>query len=259
MSGGWRAGARAIAGALAAESLKLRRTLALRMCLVTPAVVVVLCLLQFGLTKTPLGGADPRAAWRAFAGASFALWAFLMMPLFVTLEAALLAGLEHGERQWKHLLALPVPRVVHYFAKWTALIALLVATALAFTALIAAGGWALMQVRSDAGLAGWPPWWWLLRCCLAMVVAALLMATIQLWVAIRWSSFTVAVAAGMTATVAGFMVGQSRYGHWYPWTLPVQLFTRGREHVDFAMAASVLGAAVVLALSLWDFARREVE
>ena len=259
MSGGWRAGARAIAGALAAESLKLRRTLALRMCLVTPAVVVVLCVLQFGLTKTPLGGADPQAAWRAFAGASFALWAFLMMPLFVTLEAALLAGLEHGERQWKHLLALPVPRVVHYLAKWTALIALLFATALAFTALIAAGGWALMQVRPDAGLAGWPPWWWLLRCCLAMVVAALLMATIQLWVAIRWSSFTVAVAAGMTATVAGFMIGQSRFGHWYPWTLPVQLFARGAEHVRFALAASVLGAAVVLGLSLWDFARREVE
>ena len=259
MSGGSRSGARVIAGALSAEALKLRRTLALRMCLVTPAVVVVLCVLQFGVAKTPLGAADAQAAWKAFAGASFALWAFLMMPLFVTLEAALLAGLEHGERQWKHLLALPVPRAVHYAAKWTALMTLLLTTALAFTVLIAAGGWVLMQVRADTGLAGWPPWWWLLRCCLSMVVAALLMATIQLWVAIRWSSFTVAVAAGMTATVAGFMIGQSRFGHWYPWTLPVQLFARDGGHADFALAASVLGAAVVLAASLWDFARREVE
>jgi energy-coupling factor transporter ATP-binding protein EcfA2 len=125
--------------------------------------------------------------------------------------------------------------------------------------LIAAGGWVLMHIRPESGLGGWPPWWWLLRCCLGMVTAALLMAAIQLWVAIRWSSFTIAVAAGMTATVTGFMIGQSRFGHWYPWSLPVQLFLRGGQHATFAIAASALGAAAVLAVSVWEFSRRELE
>ena len=249
----------ALRRALDAETLKLRRTLALRMSVVTPAVVVALCVLQLGLAEVQVGGADPVAAWKAFAGASFALWAFLMLPLFVTLEAALLAGIEHGDRQWKHLLALPVPRSVHYLAKWTALLALLVLATLVFVGLIAAGGWALMHVRPDAGLAGWPPWLWLLRRGAGLVVAGLLMAAIQLWVAIRWSSFTIAVATGMSATVAGFMIGQSRYGHWYPWSLPVQLFTRDAGHADFALLASTLGAALVLALSLWRFSRRELD
>ena len=250
---------RSFAGALSAERLKLRRTLALRMSLITPAVVVVLCVLQLGLTENLPGRGNPELAWRAFAGASFALWAFLMMPLFVTLEAALLAGLEHGDRQWKHLLALPVPRSVHYLAKWKALVGLLLATALVFVLLIAAGGWIVMHLRPETGMSGWPPWWWLLKRCTGMVAAALFMAAIQLWVSIRWGSFTVAVAAGMSATVAGFMIGQSRFGHWYPWSMPVQLFGRGGEHATFAIAASALGAAAVLAFSLWEFSRREFE
>ncbi|HEX3126267.1 MAG TPA: hypothetical protein VH394_02960, partial [Thermoanaerobaculia bacterium] len=76
---------------------------------------------------------------------------------------------------------------------------------------------------------------------------------------IRWSSFTIAVAAGMSATVAGFLIGQSHYGHWYPWTMPVQLAIRDGQHAVFAIAASALGAAVVLAFSLWEFSRRELE
>ncbi|HEV8237750.1 MAG TPA: ABC transporter permease [Thermoanaerobaculia bacterium] len=249
---------RACGRTLDAERLKLRRTLALRMSIVTPAVVVALCVLQLGFGKTHPGSDDPQAAWRAFAGASFALWAFLMMPLFVTLEAALLAGIEHADRQWKHLLALPLPRAAHYLAKWAALLALLLGASLAFVVLIAFGGWVLAHAQPQSGLAGWPPWTWLLRRCLGMVAAGLLMAAIQLWVSIRWSSFTVAVAAGMGATVAGFMIGQSRFGHWYPWSLPVQLFAR-HGHPTFALAASALGATLVLALSTWDFARRDLE
>ena len=250
---------RALAGALSAETLKLRRTLALRMSVVTPAVVVGLCVVQFGLTKALDGQPSPAVAWRAFAGASFALWAFLMLPRFVTLEAALLAGIEHGDRQWKHLLALPVPRSGHYLAKWAALAGLLLGAALVFAALIALGGWIVMHVRPQIGLAGWPPWGWLLRRCTGMVAAALLMAAIQLWVSIRWSSFTIAVGAGMSATVAGFLIGQSQFGHWYPWTLPVQLFGRDGRHAGFALAASLLGAAAVVALSVWEFSRRELD
>jgi hypothetical protein len=245
--------------ALDAERLKLHRTLALRMAVVTPAVVVALCVLQLGLADAGMNQSDPKLAWRAFAGASFAVWAFLMLPLFVTLEAALLAGIEHADRQWKHLLALPLPRSAHYLAKWVALVALLVGASLVFVVLIALGGWVLMHAHPKSGLAGWPPWGWLLRRCLGMVAAALLMATIQLWVSLRWSSFTVAVAAGMAATVAGFMIGQSRWGHLYPWSMPVQLFTRRGDHAAFAVAASAAGAALALALVVWHLTRRELD
>ena len=114
----------ALARALSAEALKLRGTLAMWMCLIAPAVVVGLYVLQITFRDIPARpNIDPATAWQGFAYSAFGLWAFLMLPLFVTLQSALLAGLEHGERQWKHLLALPLPRATHYFAKAIALLA----------------------------------------------------------------------------------------------------------------------------------------
>lgn len=249
---------RILQGALSAEWLKLRGTLALRLCGIAPAVVVTLCVLQFGITDLKGRDLAPDAAWRAFGTACLGLWAFLMVPLLVTLEAALLAGLEHGDRQWKHLLALPIPRFVHYLAKAIVLVALLLLTSLAIVPLTALGGWALMHLHPEGGLAGWPPWWFLLRTSLGVMAGALLAAAIQLWVAVRWPSFTVAVATGMSATVAGFMIGQSKeYGHWYPWSMPVQFLARDGVHASFVIAASLSGALLVLAFGLWRFSRRE--
>ncbi len=246
--------------ALHAESLKLRGTLALRMCLVTPAVVALLCVVQVGFAEMKGQQASPEEAWRFYAGASFALWTFLMVPLLVTLEAALLAGLEHGDRQWKHLLALPIPRGLHYLAKSLALFGLLLAAGLAFVGLIALGGWVLMLVRPQAGLSGAPPWSFLFGRSLGIVAASLFMAALQLWVSVRWRSFTVAVATGMSATVVGFLVGQSaRWGHWYPWSMPIQIFARGGENASFVLLASLLGALLVIAVSVADFNRREFE
>jgi hypothetical protein len=49
-------------------------------------------------------------------GNALDLWATLMMPLFITIETALIAGLEHSENQWKNLLAFPIPRWTIYIA-----------------------------------------------------------------------------------------------------------------------------------------------
>ena len=89
-------------------------------------------------------------------------------------------------------------------------------------------------------------------------VAALLIVAIHTWVAIRWRSFTVAVSVGMSATVVGFLIGQSaRFGHWYPWSMPMQVFGDAGEHLRFVMVAGAAGGVVFALLGLWDFLRRE--
>ena len=224
----------ALLRALSAESLKMRGTLALWMCLIAPATVVALYVLQisfsrFGQREAP----DPAAAWFIFAQSILILWFFLMLPLFVTLQSALLAGLEHGERQWKHLLALPAPRAVHYLAKLLMLVAMVLAAFLVLVALIPAGGLILMLVKPALGLAGWPDWGWLLGRAASGFAACLLIIALQTWIAIRWRSFTVAVSVGMSATVVGFLVGQSeRFGHWYPWSMPMQVLASEGRHLD---------------------------
>ena len=246
--------------ALSAEILKLRGTLALWMCVIAPATVVALYVLQVSFSKiVPRPAPDPAESWFFFTQSIFVLWSFLMLPLLVTLQSALLAGLEHGDNQWKHLLALPVPRRVHYLAKLLVLTGLVLAAFVVLLLLIPVGGWLLVLLKPAFGLHGLPPFAGLVRSAAACFAASWLIIALQTWIAIRWRSFTIAVAVGMSATVIGFLVGQSeRFGHWYPWSMPMQVFAGHGEQLPFVVFAGVLGGLAVSALGLADYLRREI-
>ena len=66
--------------ALYAESLKIRGTLALWMCLIAPATVVALYVLQVSFSKFPVRpDVDPARAWFMFSQSILVLWFFLML------------------------------------------------------------------------------------------------------------------------------------------------------------------------------------
>ncbi len=247
----------ALLRALRAERLKLRGTLALWMCLVAPALVVSVVVLQLAFSDLPGPPKPPDEAWARVAMGMMALWAFLMVPLFITLEAALLAALEHGNRQWQRLLALPLPRSAHYLAKLLTLGALVLLAQAALVLMIPLGGWALMVFQPALGLAGAPPWEALARTGAGVFLASWLMVSLHTWVALRWRSFAVACGLGMGATVVGFLVGQSvTFGPWYPWSMPVQMMSTGGGQAG-VLALSAGGALLLAALGTWRFARRD--
>ncbi len=98
--------------ALRAEILKLNRTLALAMIFVAPLAVNFLAWLV--IMRTDIKNPEP---WKSLANNTLFVWGILMMPLFTTLETALISGLDHGASAWKHLYALPIPRWTIYAAK----------------------------------------------------------------------------------------------------------------------------------------------
>jgi len=115
-----------------------------------------------------------------------------------------------------------------------------------------------MFLRPGFGIAGMPDWGYLLSNLGAAYLASLLMLSIQCWVAVRWASFTVAVSVGMSATVMGFLIGQSeKFGHWYPWSMPLQVLAGKGQWLEFVMVAGITGGVAVALLGLLDFNRRE--
>lgn len=248
----------ALGRALWAEQLKLRGTLALRLSLIAPAVIVGLYVLQMSFQNAPKVIPDTEAAWFQLGQTCLVLWAMLMLPLFVTLEAALLGALEHGERQWKHLLALPLPRSSHYLAKLITLAALLLIAMLLLTVvLMPLGGW-LLGLFSPMPLTGWPPIESWLITGGRIYVCSLLIVALHTAIALHWRSFTVVVIVGMSATVMGTRIGQSKdYGPWFPWTMPIQPLTE-HPQIELVLLCSLVGVLLVTALGLWAFARREV-
>ncbi|KFL35638.1 ABC transporter permease [Arenimonas donghaensis] len=250
----------ALARALWAERLKLRGTLAAWMCLVAPAVVVAVYVLQITFSNFPASRVPmtPAEAWAGFVQATLVLWAFLMLPLLVTLQAALLAGLDHQGNQWKHLLALPTPRHTHYLAKLAALGALLALSQLSMFVLLPLGGVLLSVTKPAFGLAGAPSWSALAGDLAGIYFACLLLVALHTWIALRWRSFAVAVGVGMGATVMGFLIGQSgRFGPWYPWSLPMQTLATDPAVATQVTTYSVAAAVLVTALGVAWFRRSE--
>lgn len=132
--------------ALHAELLKLKRTLAFRVIFVLPFLVATL---QFFIAWRTKKFAPDFALWQTITTSSLQIWAVFMLPLLITLETALLNGIEHGDRQWKHIFALPVPRYSVYFAKVIVAQALILISTFVLAALIVVVGLAAMYVRPE--------------------------------------------------------------------------------------------------------------
>ncbi len=238
------------------ECLKLKRTLALWMVLASPMVVVVLYFLigYFGTDSLAGGTTD---VWQELVKNTVLLWTLLMMPLFVTLETSLLAGLEHSEKNWKSLLALPAPRWTVYMSKLVVMIAMLWAAHALLILGTLANGAVLSALRPALKLDAMP-WSPLLVSIAKISASAMLGVTIQHWVSLRWQSFTAAMGFGMFVTVIGFMAANSNeWGPRFPWSMSLHTLRAGAAGWDLLMV-SAGGAVLVAALGCWGFSRREI-
>lgn len=250
-------GLRVLPLVIATEIAKLKRTLALRMAIVSPLVIVNLYFL-IGLA----GGGPllrPRTdAWVLLTTNTVQLWTLLMLPLFITLETSLLAGLEHSERNWKYLLSLPIPKWTVYVAKLVVAIGLVWVAHLVLIGGTWASGALLRQFSPELKLAALPlgvmtgPMW---KVSLAILSAI----TIQHWVSLRWSSFVGAMGFGMGAMVAAFLaVNSADYGPWFPWSLTLHTLRPRAALVINPMIYSAALAAVTAVAGAWHFSRSEL-
>jgi hypothetical protein len=252
---------------LHAEALKMKRTIALKMVLIAPLAVGLLIL--FVASQSPFSTLrrDPTGnAWLALAGLNLLIWASLMLPLFITLESALMAGLDHAENQWKNLLARPIPRWTFYVSKLLMLMALTAASTAALLGEVLLAGAILAQLPLSVPVHfGLPlPWSILIRNTAQVAGLAFLALTIQHWVSLRWRAFSVATGFGIVATVTGYLMlfASRQTGGWeryFPWSLPMLVTARQPQNIEAALWFSGAIGLVVTAAGCWDFCRSEVK
>jgi hypothetical protein len=247
--------------ALRAEVLKMKRTLALWLAFLAPLVVVVFILLGFLDRGEEWLGTGLDNAWGEFAQSVDIFWALLMLPLFTTLQTALLANLEHRSEQWKHLYALPVPRWAVVAAKQAVAAALMGLSHLMLICFTLLGGWLLWLLRPGLGFHAAIPWGQLLRPVATAYLASWLILAIHTWVALRWRSFVVASAVGIVLTVAGVIVINSEWGSFYPWALSgliVSDCNKGEALPLLEFLLGSLGGVVAALVGGWKLMRHDV-
>ncbi len=244
---------------LSAEILKLKRTLALGLAIVIPSIIA---LLQFSIIlfrgQSYLQNAENPMLWLGRQTIFF--WTFLALPLFITLETALLAGLEHSQNNWKHLFALPVPRSMIYAAKQTAGLILVGISFLALVGYIFLSELGLALIKPELGFNFNLPWFEILKHAALAYIGSLILIVLHTWVGLRWHNFVVAMSFGISMTVIGLLLINADWARFYPWTLPAMILNRSLKGSPILTELILIGiGSVVIALiGGWNITRRDV-
>jgi ABC-2 type transport system permease protein len=243
---------------LAAELLKLRRTIAFWIVLAAPLLVILLALLMY-YERSGYYIRQGQPLWQSIRKSAFVLWSILMLPLYITVQTALLAGLEHGENRWRNLLAMPVPRWSIYFSKLLIPCVMVFASSLILNYGCLLDGLILRRIKPELRFPDPVPWGSAWDNAALTAIAALLVIAIQHWVSLRFSSFAASTGFGIAATVTGaIVINSGKYGPWWPWCLPAQLLANRGDVFAHTLWYSALGAVAVSLAGSIEFSRREI-
>ena len=232
---------------LTAEMMKLKRSLALLLCVSAPIFVMVICVLIGLHSHKPM----PLDRY-AMTGAAF--WAFAMLPMTVTALSVLIAQMEHGPRTWDHLLALPGARPWLFLAKAIVMLALVAAMSLWLFGLLVAGAEFAGRVHAVTGVLDLE----VLRATLAkMAAASLLMCVIQLWTALRFRSFVPPLVLGIVGTFIAVAAASAREGAYFPWLMPLHILSTDPAMQRMALMIGAAGGIGAMLAMLFDLSRRE--
>ena len=244
--------------ALSAELLKTKRTLAFWLTLLAPLPIALMLLMIFLQQGEQIGQRDNR--WYSLTQNSLVVWGLLMLPLFVTLETGLLSALEHGNKTWKQLYALPLPRWTIYAAKQFVGMGLIGLSMAFLLPMVIGVGILLNRIRPTMGFAAPIPWPTILQAYLFTYLASWLIISLHLWVSAHWPSFVVAMGAGIVTTVAGVLVIESDWAGVYPWTLPglVAINFMEGDAVVVELAFGIVGGIVAALAAGGEVTRHDV-
>jgi ABC-2 type transport system permease protein len=243
--------------ALSAESLKLKRTLALVLAFLAPLAIGFLLLAIFAQQDPP----ERLEHWQMLLNNGYVLWSLLMLPLFITLQMGLLANVEHANKAWKLLYAQPLPRWSVYAAKQLISVGLIALSMVVLVGVIFASGRLLQLINPSFEF--WKPFPWetVAAATTLSFLASWLIVAFHLWFSIRVPSFVASMAVGIVATVAAVMVIQSdKYGPYYPWTLAGTAavnYLNGQPYTA-SVIIGVVGGLVLALFGCLEASRREV-
>jgi hypothetical protein len=116
--------------------------------------------------------------WHTLGTNSLQIWAVFMMPLLIALETALLNGIEHSDRQWKHIFALPIPRHAVYVSKVVVAQVLIFISTLILSLLTVVVGVVATHLRPELTNAGPIPFGWFAKYTMLVWAASWLIIAI---------------------------------------------------------------------------------
>jgi ABC-2 type transport system permease protein len=248
-----------LARSLNAERLKMKRTLALWLTLLTPGALIFLEVA--GATQRQGNLLQPDAnCWQYIFEDAFSIWVILVLPLFITLETALLGQLEHGNHTWKLMHTQPIPRWATLAAKQIWGLVLVALGMLALIGLTLVGGSILNLIMPELNIEPPIPWGEMLRQTGIVLLAAGIILALHTWIALRFRSFVVTSAIGIGMTIAGLVLQGLEWTEFFPWSMPATVLYNYYEGAAIStyLLIGVIGWLVLSLVGNWHVGRLEI-
>lgn len=244
---------------LSVEFLKIKRTLLFYLCIVSPLMITCIFFMYFYTEGGDILAQAEGSRWLYYAKLMQTYWGIFFLPLFITLQTALLAGTEHNGKMWKLLFSQPVRKLDILWAKVViAFIVIGISQALMLP-LTLAGGLLLKHLNPALGFEPVIPVAQIALLDGVVYILSFIAITMQVWVSLKWESFVTAVSFGIIATVSAIIVINSSIATYYPWTMPGLIANRFFEakfpwgNLFYSLAFST----VILLAGLLDLMRKE--
>ena len=251
----------ALPRALRAETLKMKRTLALWLTLLTPAALVFLEVAAATQNQGRLSAIPPEInRWSLLFEDLFSIWVILIFPLFITLETALLGQVEHANGTWKLVHTQPVPRWATLAAKQIWGMGLVALGMLALIGLTLIGGTILDILMPELAIEPPIPWGEMFTQVGIVFLASGIILGVHTWIALRSRSFVVASAIGIGMTIAGLILAGLEWTEYFPWTMPGMTLNNYYDGEAFGiyLVIGAVGWLVLLVISNWQIRRLEI-
>jgi len=241
------------------EFLKIKRTLLAYLCIGSPLIISCIIFLYFFADGAGIMVQTEGSRWLFYAELLQTYWGIFFLPLFITLQTALLAGIEHNGKMWKLLFAQPVRKLDILWAKILIAFIMIGISQALLLPMTLAGGVLLRHFNPALGFEPVIPVSQIVLLDLTVFGLSFIAISLHAWVSLKFESFVTAVSFGIIATVSGVIVINSPIAAYYPWAMPGLIASHLFE-ADFPwekMAYS-LGAGIIIVLAgLLDLVNQE--
>jgi len=240
------------------EKLKISNTLVPWLALSAPLFVVIVAFVASysGGDKVYGPGINP---WENFSGHVLVGWSLFVFPIYLSLQSALYAGIEHQIGAWAYLYSLPIPKWATHVSKLIILATLMAASHLALFFLAEGAGWILGLVRPAYGFQHYSMHHLLATASVSLFVAGLGMITLQWLISLYFKSFLVPAGLGLFATMAGAVSRGFVASDVSPYLWPTALLNATLEMNEWRfgyLLISLLFCVLISTMGIWLLRRK---
>ncbi len=243
---------------LRSETLKLKRTLSVYLCLSAAAFAALMSFLEyFDLGPTPKKGLP----WIAHFMKGNEPIGFALLPFYVILICSLLLQIEYRDKTWKQVLSSPQKMINVFFAKFITLQFMILAFLLVYNLFLVITAVSAELMHPDlydgkVDIIG------IITKNAQTYILILGVSAIQFWLSLRFKNFIAPLAIGMAlwflAPLMGFMFKVSFVEQYpYAFTMLVE-FTKYEASAPTYMWYSIITTALFLSVALVEFRIRKV-